>query len=92
MNWQAGEPIGLKIPLTVAAMNCGLRLDSTGWVTFVDQNLVSFYIGRTGGWIEASCPLDIFAANFVERKGGSFSRGHILSKPYAKVFPRDFLS
>ena len=91
MNWQAGQPIAPKMPLTTAAKTAGITPTSRGWVTFVDRTSISFYIGRTQGWIEARCPLDIFAANFNLRKDGINSSAYIRNAHYIKSFPADFL-
>ena len=91
MNWRAGEPIEPKRPLTAATLNSGLDSSSRGYVTHVDRSSVSFYMDRKGGWMEAQCPLDVFALNFVHRAGG-INSGYIKDKPFPKVFPKDFFA
>jgi len=92
MNWQAGEPVAPRVPLTIAATNCRLLLDSRGFLTFVDRQSISFYMGRAGGgYIEAQCPIDVFALNFQKRIGAGINRAYIRTKHELKVFPKDYL-
>jgi hypothetical protein len=91
MNWQAGEPISPKAPLTAAAKNCGLSAECMGYTTFVDRQAISIYMDRAGaGYIEAQCPLDVFAANFQRRFGAGINGAYIKKAHANKVFPRDF--
>jgi hypothetical protein len=67
MYWQPGDPFYPLRPLTVSVKKCGIAEDARGVVTFVDTAAVSFYLERGipgAGFIEARCPLALFAANF----------------------------
>src|SRR5437773_381829 len=51
---------------TDANAACHVRAGDRGWVAHVDSTTVSFEIERRGRVrIEACCPLDVFAANFM---------------------------
>ena len=92
---------------TVTNQNCGITPGDQGYVTFVRNQDVSFYLERrgAGGFMEAMCPLGVFASNFVidwrmaglnvtdladGGMGASFNRTYAGAKPNTKRFPDSF--
>ena len=59
---------------TVLNQTCGIRAGDQGYITFVGNGDVSFYLERRGGggYIEGTCELSLFASNFTMdwRMGG----------------------
>jgi len=93
MNWEPGDPIIPKKPMTVSVLNCSIGVSARGVVTFVDQSAVSFYLERGmpgAGWIEAQCPRDVFAANFERELAGIQKPQYRKTQHYPKVFPAAF--
>jgi len=86
--------------------NCGIRAGDRGFVTHLTQSDVSFYLERRAGfgYVEATCPLDVFAGNFTTDwrlgglnpdeladggQGNDVDLSYAASRPFLKRFPQD---
>ena len=92
---------------TVTNQGCGIKPGDQGYVTFVRGADVSFYLERRGfgGFMEATCPLGVFGANFTTDwrtaalnvteladggMGMSSNTAYVAAQPQTKRFPESF--
>ncbi len=77
---------------TDANQNCGILVDTTGYISYVDLGGVSAYIDASGYGIEARMTLEHFAANFeIDFWFGQTAAAYTKSQHFMKVLPKDFL-